>query len=118
MLIAAFIWGARPPVIFAIIAQSILGLAVVDIPENESLLVQIYQVSIVAPVTEEIIKGFGLLAIFYFFRCEIDSLLDGLIYGSMIGFGFSAVENILYFFGQEILQALFIRPTVVAIDDE
>ena len=106
LLIAAFIWGAVPAVIFAIIAQSILGLAVADIPENESLLVQIYQASIVAPVTEEIIKGLGLLAIFFFFRREIDSVLDGLIYGSMIGFGFSAVENILYFFGQEDVASL------------
>ena len=108
LLIAAFVWGAIPAVIFAIIAQSILGLAVADIPEDESLLVQIYQASIVAPVTEEVIKGIGLLAIFLLFRREVDSVLDGLIYGSMIGFGFSAVENILYFFGQENVGALLL----------
>jgi hypothetical protein len=38
--------------------------------------------------------------IFLIFRNEIDSVLDGLIYGSMIGFGFAAVENVLYFAGE------------------
>ncbi|MEM9017355.1 MAG: PrsW family glutamic-type intramembrane protease, partial [Verrucomicrobiota bacterium] len=37
----------------------------------------------------------------------INSVLDGLIYGSMIGFGFSAIENVLYFWGQPDAASLF-----------
>jgi RsiW-degrading membrane proteinase PrsW (M82 family) len=116
LLIAAFFWGSVPAIIFAIIAQGILGIPVDDFPEEASFLVQIYQASFVAPFTEEIIKGIGLLLLFFFFRREIDSVLDGLVYGSMIGFGFSAVENVLYFAGQEdtagLLMLFFLRAFV------
>ncbi len=61
---------------------------------------ELYEASLIAPLTEELVKGFGVLLIFVFFRREIDSVLDGLIYGSMVGFGFAAVENIFYFAGQ------------------
>jgi len=100
LLLAAFLWGSVPAVIFAIIAQVIMEIPVSELSEEVSLFGELYQASFVAPVTEEITKGLGLLLIFFFFRREIDSVLDGLIYGSVIGFGFSAVENVLYFAGQ------------------
>lgn len=100
LVLAAFLWGAVPSIIFAIVAQVILGLPLQASGGEPSLGSQLYQASLVAPITEEIFKGIGVALIFLIFRREIDSLLDGLIYGSMIGFGFSAVENILYFSGQ------------------
>lgn len=100
LLIAAFLWGSIPSVIFAIIAQVILEIPVPQNAGESSLFGELYEASFIAPLTEEITKGFGLVLIFLFFRREIDSVLDGLIYGSMIGFGFSAVENVLYFAGQ------------------
>lgn len=99
LMLVAFFWGAVPSVIFAVIAQVILGIS----PGGEgavSLTSELYEASVIAPVTEEFIKGLGVLLIFRFFQREIDSVLDGLIYGSMVGFGFSAIENILYFSGQ------------------
>lgn len=108
LLLAAFFWGGVPSIIIAVIAQGILGIPVADIPEESSLLVQLYQASLVAPVTEELIKAVGLVLLFVAFRHEIDSVLDGLIYGSMIGFGFSAVENIFYFLGQSDPAGLFL----------
>lgn len=113
LVLAAFFWGAIPSIIFAIVAQVILGLPVQGAEGEVSLTGQLYQASLVAPVTEEIFKGIGLALIFLIFRREIDSILDGLIYGSMIGFGFSAVENILYFSGQpdatSLLGLFFLR---------
>lgn len=100
LLLAAFLWGSIPAVIFAIIAQVILEIPVAEFSGDAALLGELYQASLIAPVSEEITKGLGLILIFLLFRREIDSVLDGLIYGSMIGFGFSAVENVLYFAGQ------------------
>jgi len=97
LMLAAFLWGSVPAVIFALIAQVILSIPLVVMGGDQSLWGELYEASLVAPVTEEIIKGIGLALIFYKFRREIDSILDGLIYGSMIGFGFSAVEDVLYF---------------------
>ena len=39
----------------------------------------------------------ALVAIFVFWRSEIDSPLDGIIYGAMVGMGFAMVENVYYF---------------------
>lgn len=100
LLFAAFLWGSIPSVIFAIIAQVILELPVAEFSSGASIYGELYQASIVAPISEEITKGIGLLLIFWIFRRQIHSVLDGLIYGSMIGFGFSAIENVLYFVGQ------------------
>lgn len=100
LLLAAFLWGSIPAVVFAIFAQVILEIPIAEFSGGSSIYGELYQASIVAPVSEEITKGIGLLLIFVIFRREIHSVLDGLIYGSMIGFGFSAVENVLYFAGQ------------------
>ncbi len=108
LLAAAFLWGALPSIIFAIIAQSILNLPIAELPEDGSIYVALYQVSIVAPVTEEIIKGLGLALVFLLNRREIDSVLDGLVYGSVIGFGFAAVENVFFFLGQKDPQGLMV----------
>lgn len=101
LMLAAFCWGAIPSVIFAIIAQNVLNFpALLAEGEPVSIMAELYQASLVAPVTEELLKGLGVWLILVLFRKEVDSILDGLIYGSMVGFGFSAVENILYFSGQ------------------
>lgn len=108
LLIAAFLWGSIPSVLFAIIGQSILGFPLDDLSPDGALFTQLYQASVVAPITEEMTKGLGLVLLFLLFEREIDSVLDGLIYGSMIGFGFSAVENVLYFLGQTDPGGLFL----------
>jgi len=100
LVTAAFLWGAVPAVIAAVVAQVILGLPLRSLQVEAPLLGQLYQASLVAPVTEELTKGAGLALLFLCFRREIDSVLDGLVYGSLIGFGFAAVENVLYFAGQ------------------
>jgi len=109
LLVAAFFWGAVPAVIFAIIAQTILGIPVRSgIPEEFEFYAQLYEASLVAPFTEELLKALGLVYLFTRHRREIDSVLDGLVYGSMIGFGFAAVENVLYFLGESDPGGLFV----------
>jgi len=100
LLLMAFFWGAIPSIIFAMISQLALGLPDPDPEAPFSLGAELYGASFLAPLTEESIKACGLFFIFLIFRKEIDSVLDGLIYGSMIGFGFAAVENVFYFLGQ------------------
>ena len=55
-----------------------------------------------APLIEETFKGIALVVILLLFRHELDNLLDGLVYGALIGLGFAMTENILYF-GAEYL---------------
>ena len=95
LLIAAFFWGAVPAIVFSIIAELIL-----DIPISyfvEPAAANLIGTTVVAPIAEELFKGIMLGILLLFFRREIDSPLDGIVYGGLVGFGFAAVENVLYF---------------------
>jgi protease PrsW len=67
-----------------------------------------------APVTEETLKGLGILLIYLLRRREFDGVIDGIVYGGIIGAGFAFSENILYLgraydlYGDEGLTATFI----------
>jgi protease PrsW len=94
-ILLAFGWGAVGAIIFSLIAQLIFaGLAIAYVGEDEA---DILSIVVAAPVTEEAFKGLALLLMLRFYRHELDNLLDGLIYGAMIGLGFAMTENILYF---------------------
>ena len=97
LLIAAFLWGAVPAIIFSLVAQLVL-----EVPISyfvSPLTSDLIGATVVAPITEEIFKGGALLLLLLFFRTEIDSPLDGILYGGLVGFGFAAVENVFYFAG-------------------
>jgi len=97
LLVAAFLWGAIPAIIFSLVAQLVL-----DVPISyfvSPTAANLVGAVLVAPLTEETFKGAALLLLLLIFRREIDSPLDGIIYGGLVGFGFAAVENIFYFAG-------------------
>ena len=98
LLVAAFLWGAVPAVIFSFIVEVVLGIPISRFvtPMTADVIGSV----LVAPAAEESFKGAALLLLFIFFRHEIDDPLDGIIYGGLVGFGFAAVENVLYFFNE------------------
>ena len=91
-----FLWGAMGA---TLIGGSVAGLtqAVVQGVTNSAALAGFYGASIAAPVFEEAFKGLGVLAIAIAFRHEFDNVLDGILYGAMVGLGFAWFENILYY---------------------
>lgn len=95
LLLAAFLWGAVPAVVFSLIAELALGIPVSRLvrPATASLV----EAALIAPLAEEVFKGAALVLLFLFFRREIDGLIDGILYGGLVGFGFAAVENTFYF---------------------
>lgn len=104
LLVAAFAWGAAPAVIFSLIAELAVGFPISQLvrPETASLV----NAAIIAPVAEEIFKGAALLLLFLVYRSEVDSPIDGIVYGGLVGFGFAAVENVFYF-GGTLIEAGF-----------
>lgn len=96
LILAAFLWGAIPAVILSLIAQIVL-----DIPVSEllgsGLGTELVGASLIAPFTEEPFKGLMLLILFWLFRREIDTPVDGILYGGLVGFGFATTENFFYF---------------------
>jgi RsiW-degrading membrane proteinase PrsW (M82 family) len=98
LLIAAFLWGAVPSIVFSLIAELVL-----DVPISqfiEPVTASLIGAAVIAPFVEEVFKGLALLLLVLFFRKEFDSPLDGIIYGGLVGFGFAAVENVVYFAGE------------------
>jgi RsiW-degrading membrane proteinase PrsW (M82 family) len=49
-----------------------------------------------APLVEESAKALGLLALFWLLRAEFDNLRDGIVYGALVGLGFTWFEAPIY----------------------
>ena len=94
LLAAAFLWGAVPAIILSLIFQILLDIPISEFADPAAA--GLIGASVIAPITEEIFKAMALVLLFLFFRKEIDSPFDGIIYGCMAGLGFAAVENVLY----------------------
>ena len=95
LISVALLWGAVVSLSFAAIANSWLLSVLEQLLSPDQI--DSWGPAIVAPLNEEFYKGAGLVMIFFMARNEIDSLMDGLVYGAMIGLGFQVMENIQYF---------------------
>lgn len=106
LLTAAFLWGAIPSIIIALIFNTIFSIPFELLVQGGAA--EAFSAALVAPPVEESAKGLALLAIFFLWHNEIDSPLDGIIYGAMVGMGFAMVENVFYFvetYGSDGLEA-------------
>lgn len=92
-----FLWGAVPAIIFALMAEILLDIPIRAIVTGEGA--AIVSAVVVAPVAEELFKAIPLLAIFIIHPREFDGLMDGLLYGALVGFGFAMTENVFYYAG-------------------
>jgi RsiW-degrading membrane proteinase PrsW (M82 family) len=52
--------------------------------------------AIAGPTIEELLKTLGIVAIVLIARAQVNSVLDGVVYGALVGLGFQVVENIVY----------------------
>jgi RsiW-degrading membrane proteinase PrsW (M82 family) len=91
LLTVAFLWGAVPAIIFTVITGLFIG---GSLEEGST---SIFYYCIEAPIVEEFVKGLAVLGLFVFHRKQFDGVLDGLVYGALVGFGFSMTEDFLYY---------------------
>lgn len=99
VVIFALLWGAGVCALVASNANELLPRLLLPDASVE-VLTTIRNVA-VAPVTEEVLKGLGVLLLFWFARSHFDGPIDGIVYGGLIGAGFAFTENIIYF-GPEV----------------
>jgi RsiW-degrading membrane proteinase PrsW (M82 family) len=108
LLIGAFVWGAIIAVPFSGLNNSVWGVVVSRLGGAE--LASYWSAALTAPVVEETYKYLGLAVLFLIARTEFDDLMDGFVYGALVGLGFSVVEDIGYFmiqFGGDVEGVLF-----------
>jgi RsiW-degrading membrane proteinase PrsW (M82 family) len=87
--IAALGWGGVVAVILSFVLESAASL----VTGSESFA----SFAIVAPVVEETGKGLFLVTVVLLRRDQIHGLLDGVVYGALVGVGFAFVEDIVYY---------------------
>lgn len=95
----AFVWGAIPAAIIAIIGEVVGSIAYSALVSADPDQVGAVGAAVLAPLMEELGKGLFLAILFFAFRRQIDSPLDGLVIGATVGLGFAATENVIYLFG-------------------
>jgi len=97
LLGAAFFWGVAVAAGGAFIINTAFGIGIFVVTGNEGI-TDFATTSVVAPIVEEFLKGLAVAIVFFLFRKEFDSILDGIIYGSMVALGFAATENTFYIY--------------------
>jgi RsiW-degrading membrane proteinase PrsW (M82 family) len=95
LLAVAFAWGALPAAALSIVTEVVLDVPLRLLPVPAA---QLISSSAVAPAAEEVFKALILVIIVLTRYVQFDDVLDGIIYGALIGFGFAMTENVLYFF--------------------
>lgn len=97
LLGAAFLWGVVIAGGGAFILNTLFGIGIYAFTGSEGA-AEFGTTSIVAPIIEEGLKGLAVLVVFFLFRTEFDSILDGIVYGAITAAGFAAIENVLYIY--------------------
>jgi protease PrsW len=95
LIAVALVWGGVVAVTFSgIVNQQVYGFLQHVVAART---VDSWAASLTAPINEELYKGLGLVVIYLMARREIENVMDGLVYGAMIGLGFQVMENVQYF---------------------
>jgi len=103
LLGAAFLWGVVVAGGGAFILNTVFGIGIYVLTGSEGA-AEFGTTSIIAPIIEEGLKGLAVLVVFFLFRYEFDSILDGIVYASITAMGFAAIENVLYIYRNGFLE--------------
>lgn len=101
LLVLAFAWGG-----LVATAVSIPGSAALDdliAKLGSPNLAADWGAALAGPTVEEIAKALGVVAIVLIARAQVNSVLDGVVYGAMVGLGFQIIEDIVYALGSVAL---------------
>ena len=100
LLVSAFAWGASVAAFCSIWSQEGLQ-ALLNVHASPEF-ANWFRPLVITPVTEELFKGLFLFWLLRYRRSQIRGLLDGIVYGGLIGAGFAFSEQTMYF-GQMVI---------------
>lgn len=113
LLAAAFYWGAYPALLVAIVVRVFFRLPA-DLLGPEAI--EALQTGLVAPLVEEMLKGVVIIFIAVRYRDEFDDVLDGIIYGALVGFGFAMTGNTLSYLGAFLVRGFAGLSTTIFLE--
>ena len=97
LLAVAFLWGAGPAAALSIVLEIAFALPMSSLGPG-SLVGRLLSASVSAPIIEESAKGIALIFLLLIVPKAFDGILDGIVFGAMIGFGFAMSEDIVAYF--------------------
>lgn len=110
VFVGLLLWGAWIAAAYALLLNTSGGLVLVQAMNDDAALKaeiesggadveavgDILVAWLIAPPVEEIMKGLGILLVFWLLRSEFDGVRDGIIYGALVGLGFNILETAQY----------------------
>jgi RsiW-degrading membrane proteinase PrsW (M82 family) len=94
LMATAFAWGAMVATTTAMPGnRAMLGLLAKVVSPDYAVA---WGPAVVSPIIEELLKVLGIVMVVLVARKQINSVLDGMVYGALIGLGFQVVENVFY----------------------
>jgi RsiW-degrading membrane proteinase PrsW (M82 family) len=97
LMVLAFAWGALVATSVSIPGSSALEDLVAKLGSPH--LAADWGAALAAPTVEETAKTLGVVAIVLVARSQVNSVLDGVVYGAMVGLGFQIAEDIVFAVG-------------------
>jgi protease PrsW len=94
LLILAFAWGGLVATTVSIPGSAALEDLIAKLGSPH--LAADWGAALAGPTVEETAKALGVVAIMLVARAQINSVLDGIVYGAMVGLGFQIVEDVVY----------------------
>lgn len=101
-VIPVFIWGFAVATTASLIFNTVAAMTISTVANEQTT--SVITAVFVAPVVEESFKGLALIIVFvvaFVMRhrgsMEYSGVMDGIVYGSAVGFGFALAEDLLYY---------------------
>lgn len=94
LLAAVFAWGALVAVTAAVPGNAALNSLVAKL--GSPAFAATWGPALAAPVVEEPLKLLGVVVVALLATEQINSVVDGFVYGAVAGLGFQVIENVLY----------------------
>ncbi len=103
-VIPVFLWGFTVAALGSLVFNTLFLVVLSSVVSMQ--LADVFTAVVWAPIVEECSKGLALLIAFAVAslvavrrgHLEFSGVMDGIVYGSAVGFGFSLAEDILYYF--------------------
>ncbi|GAA4595599.1 RsiW-degrading membrane proteinase PrsW (M82 family) [Actinoplanes octamycinicus] len=97
LLVVAFAWGGLVATTVSIPGSTALENLIAKL--GSPGLAADWGAALAGPTVEEIAKTLGVVAIVLIARSQVNSVLDGVVYGALVGLGFQIVEDIVFAIG-------------------
>ncbi len=101
LLATAFAWGALPAILLAAVVRLLSNLPPALLGPGA---VEATGAGWLGPWIEELLKGAVVLFLFLRYPREFDGVVDGILYGGMVGFGFTMTGNTIGYIGAFLFQ--------------